>query len=151
MKKLTKVLSVLVVLTLLISSFALFACTKKAYVQQTDPGIVFTQDDEIMADVEGKFVIDYLNALQDKGVITYVAEDSAYGKFITQINDRKADSTQGESWFVYTDDADSSDAAWGTYDYEGKTLASASFGVSSLPLKKGATYAIILSKYEPVA
>ena len=148
MKKLTKILSVLVVLTLLVSAFALFACTKKSYVQQTETEVMFTIDKDIMPDCTGKFLIDYLDALQAKGEISYVAEDGAWGKFITQINDRKADSSQGESWFIYADDEENTTPAWGEYKVGEKTYYSTNYGVTSMPIKEGVTFVFMVSKYE---
>ena len=94
MKKLTKILSVVVILALLFSAIALVACTKKTYVQQTETGVVFTVDSDIMADVEGKHLIDYLKALQDKGELTFSAPQSTYGSFLEEVNGIKADSTK---------------------------------------------------------
>ena len=147
MKKLTKILSVVVILALLFSAIALVACTKKTYVQQTETGVVFTVDSDIMADVEGKHLIDYLKALQDKGELTFSAPQSTYGSFLEEVNGIKADSTKGEYWFIYSDDADNTTPAWGEYEFEGKKYYSTNFGLDDQPLKAGATYILMVSVY----
>ena len=146
MKKLTKILSVVVIVALLVTlSVSLFGCKK--YVQQTETGVVFTVDDDIMPNVEGKYLIDYLNALQDKGKLTFSAPQSTYGSFLEEVNGIKADSTKGEYWFIYSDDADNTTPAWGEYEYEGQKYYSTNFGLDSQPLKAGATYILMVSTY----
>ena len=146
MKKLTRILSVVVIIALLVVlSVSLFACKK--YVQQTDTGVVFTVDEHIMKDVEGKHLIDYLNALQDKGELTFSAPQSTYGSFLEEVNGIKADATKGEYWFIYSDDEENTTAAWGEYEYEGKKYYSTNFGLDDQPLKAGATYILMVSTY----
>ena len=147
MKKLTKILSVLVVLTLLVSAFALFACTKKTYVQQTDTAIAFTIDKDIMPDCTGKHLVDYLNALQEKGALTYEVQAMGTYNMLIKINDRTADATKGEYWFIYADDEENATGTWSTCEFEGKTYNSTDFGIDDMPIKEGVTFVFMISTY----
>ena len=89
MKKLTKILSVIAIIAILVMSFALVACTKKTYVQQTDTAIAFTIDKDIMPDCTGKYLVDYLNALQEKGELTYEVQAMGTYNMLIKINDSK--------------------------------------------------------------
>ncbi len=148
MKKLTKILSVLVVVALLVSAFALVACTKKSYVQKTETGVFFTVDSDIMPSVEGKHLIDYLKALQEKGELTYKASQGSYGSFLEEVNGITADASKGEYWFIYSDDEENTTPAWGEYEYEGKKYYSTNFGLDDQPLKAGASYILMVSTYQ---
>ena len=58
------------------------------------------------------------------------------------------EATDDHYWAVYTtlgtlDGTSYSDAQWGTWEYEGNTLASASYGVSGLPMIEGEYYALV--------
>ena len=144
MKKFTKILSVVVIVALLVTLCLAFVGCKK-YVQQIDTGVVFTVDDDIMSDVTGKHLIDYLNALQDKGKLTFSASQSTYGSFLEEVNGIKADASKGEYWFIYSDDEENTTAAWGEYEYNGKKYYSTNFGLDDQPLKAGATYILMVS------
>ena len=147
MKKLTKILSVIVVVALLFSAIALVACQKKTYVQQTDTAVIFTIDKDIMPDCTGKHLIDYLKALQEKGQITYSAEDKGSYSMLMSVNNLTADATQGEYWFIYADDEENTTATWGEYEYEGKKYYSTNFGIDDMPIKEGVTFIFMVSKY----
>ena len=89
---------------------------------------------------------DALAFFATSGEITMDGSESEYGFYITSVNGVEA---AGDSyWAVYTtlgtlDGTSYSDAQWGTYEYDGKTLASASYGVSGLPLVAGEYYALV--------
>ena len=56
--------------------------------------------------------------------------------------------TDGAFWAVYTSlGGEYADASWGTFEYEGRVLASATLGVSGLPLEKGAYFALVYTVY----
>lgn len=147
MKKLTKILSVIAIIAILVMSFALVACTKKTYVQQTDTAIAFTIDKDIMPDCTGKHLVDYLNALQEKGELTYEVQAMGTYNMLIKINDRTADATKGEYWFIYADDEENTTEAWGTYEFEGKTYNSTNFGIDDMPIKEGVTFVFMISTY----
>lgn len=93
-----------------------------------------------------KSLYDALTVFQEEEKLTFSGSESEYGFYITSVNGVEA---AGDSyWAVYTtlgtlDGTSYSDAQWGTFEYEGKTLASASYGVSGLPLVEGEYYALV--------
>ena len=143
--KITKriTLTVIVLALMLAVVLGLVACGAKP-VQIRDSEIILTYDKDVMADIENKTLLDYMNALQEKELLTF----SAPGGFVVTMNDRTPDATKGEYWFIYTDDEDYSNEAWGTYEIEGKTYKSATKGISELPIKEGKSYIFVISVYE---
>ena len=145
MKKQQKILIVVAIVALLVvSCFAFAACGKK-YVQQKDTAVYFTVDKDVMANVDGKTLQDYMDALVKKGQLTYSGDSTAYGLMINTVNDIKADASKGEYWFLYSDDDEYSNGDWGTYELNGKTYKSTTLGASSLPIKIGCTYVLMMS------
>ena len=87
-----------------------------------------------------------LEAMQKEEKLTFAGSESEYGYYITSVNGVEA--TDDHYWAVYTtlgtlDGTSYSDAQWGTWEYEGNTLASASYGVSGLPMIEGEYYALV--------
>ena len=94
---------------------------------------------------------DALAFFATSGEITMDGSESEYGFYLTSLNGREA--TDEYYWAVYTtlgslDGVESSNAAWGTWEYGGETLASASYGVSGLPLVEGELYALVWTAIE---
>ena len=106
----------------------------------------------IEAAEDGGSLEDALNALADAGEITIVSSESEYGAFITSVNGREADAAENEYWAIYTtlgelDGVAYSSSEYGTFEYAGKTLSSASYGASGLPMAKGELYILALESY----
>ena len=55
--------------------------------------------------------------------------------------------TTNTYWMLYTDDAENSNEAWGTIEYNGKNYASASLGADALVIAKGCTYIWVFTKF----
>lgn len=94
---------------------------------------------------------DALAFFATSGEITMDGSESEYGFYLTSLNGRAA--TDEYYWAVYTtlgtlDGVEYSNAAWGTWEYGGETLASASYGVSGLPLVEGELYALVWTAIE---
>lgn len=87
---------------------------------------------------EGETLYEYMCDLEEKGELSFEYSDSQYGAYVTAING--VSNTTNSSWMLYTDDAENSNNAWGTYEYEGKTLGSASLGAGSLVVVDGCVY-----------
>ena len=137
--------ALLLVVTIVVCLLSLAACgNKKQYVQQTDTAVYFTVDKDIMSDVSGKKLVDYMNALKDKGYLTYETK----GSLVITVNDKTADESKGEYYFIYSDDEENTTEAWGTTELNGKKYNSTTFGITDQPLKEGATYIFMISKYE---
>ncbi len=83
---------------------------------------------------EGETLYEYMCELEEKGELSFSSNDG----MITQLNG--VSNTTNSYWMLYTDDAENSNTAWGTYEYEGKTLGSAKLGASSLVVVDGCVY-----------
>lgn len=106
----------------------------------------------IRAEADGGSLADALKALNDAGELTCDGYEGDYGFFITSLIGVEADAAANEYFAVYTtlseyEGVAYSNAEYGTYFYNGKTLSSASYGVSGLPMVEGELYAIVLESY----
>lgn len=110
----------------------------------------------VMETEDGKSMYDALVALQADGRLTFDGSESTYGFYITSVNGIAA--TNENYWAVYTtlgtyEGVSYSDATWGTIEHSDAlgntyTLASASYGVSGLPLVEGELYALVWTAIE---
>lgn len=110
----------------------------------------------VMETEDGKSMYDALVALQADGRLTFDGSESTYGFYIMSVNGVAA--TNENYWAVYTtlgtyEGVSYSDATWGTIEHSdalGNTyaLASASYGVSGLPLVEGELYALVWTAIE---
>lgn len=110
----------------------------------------------VMETEDGKSMYDALVALQADGRLTFDGSESTYGFYITSVNGIAA--TNENYWVVYTtlgtyEGVSYSDATWGTIEHSDAlgntyTLASASYGVSGLPLVEGELYALAWTAIE---
>lgn len=124
------------------------------WVEVFDDAIVFTASSELLQLSLSTTVKNYIDVLAERGLVTFEGYESAYGYFITQINGLAEQSTAsgGYSWMLFTDFTDENgviyaDPAYGTYDYNGNTLASASYGVSYMPCVENYTYALVYMEW----
>ena len=88
----------------------------------------------------------------DAGSLDFSASESEYGLFIESVNGRAADPSANEYWAIYTtlaelDGVSYSSSEYGVFEADGKTLASASYGASGLPMQEGELYALVLESY----
>lgn len=112
--------------------------------------VAFTATSNMLNLTETTSVKDYMDALAANGELVFSGTDGGYGYFVQSFYDTKAEGNN--YWAVYTDlvtldGVTYSDAQFGTVNYEGKTLYSASYGVSSLPCVEGYTYAFVYTTY----
>ena len=131
MKTLSKILLVVLAVVMV---FGLFACNKNAdeVVIKVDSAYKMEADDTLE---------DYMDYLEDKGKLDYEEEDG----MIISINGKK--NTLNSYWMIYTSDENYSNSQWGTYEYKGKTLGSATLGATALPLNKDATYVLVYQTF----
>ncbi len=133
MKKLTKLFAFMLVLVSMMTMFACQNPTDNGDKEPSDADVIMTVS-ATEFNIEGKTLKDYMDYLVDKGELTYTIADG----MITTINGTK--NGLNSYWMLYTDDTENSNNAWGTYEVNGKTYASASVGVNLLALKDGCTY-----------
>ena len=156
MKFTKKIVLLLVVLALVCTvAFGMVACAKESTSNETKEFqlssvasvsniIVISVDNEIMADVTGKHLVDYLDALVAKEYFAYTAN----GGMVTTVNKITVDSSKNQFWAIYTDDEENSSDEWAApLVIDGKTYNSASYGIGDLPLKAGKSYVFKVSTY----
>ena len=131
MKKKLTIASILFALICALCAFA--ACSKK----DVDPVVLNTADTEYTI-TDTSTLKDYMDYLKDKGEFNYSYSEGAYGAFLESVNG--VANTTNCYWMIYTDDTENSSTEWGSYDYDGKTLGSANFGISDMPLKENTIY-----------
>lgn len=140
---------------ILIAAIAIIFCIFTACGQSSAAAkVVFSDETSVVIECteDGGTLEDALSALSEAGELSYEGSQSEYGLYITGVNGRTADEAAGEYWAIYTTlgEADGvvySSADYGTYEYDGKTCASASYGASGLPMVKGKIYVITLGKF----
>ncbi len=128
-KNLSKLLTLFLILTIL---FTFTACQSKV-----DDGIVEDVVITVSAEeysVQGKTLKDYMDYLVGEGKLTYLMD----GSLLSTVNGTS--NTANSYWMIYTDDEENSDTTWGTIEKNGKVYASATSGITSLPIKDGCTY-----------
>lgn len=150
MKKLTAIIiSALILLTLLT------ACggdPVSATIVSSAKGNGRVCDVVIRAEADGGSLLDALEYLSSEGYLTYDGYESEYGFFVTSLNGVEADASANEYFAIYTtlgeyDGVTYSSSDFAAYNYNGKTLGSASYGVSGLPMVEGELYVIVLESY----
>ena len=106
----------------------------------------------IKASAAGGSLEEAMAALKTAGKLTYDGSESEYGFYLTSVNGYTPDDSANEYWAVYTTLGDYegvsySNSEYGTYEYDGKTLSSASYGVSGLPMVEGEIYVLVVETY----
>ncbi len=84
---------------------------------------------EYSVKTDGEYVIDVLDQLNGKKGFSYDAEDGAFGKYLTAVNERSADDAAHEYFALYIN---------GEY---------ASFGISEQAISDGDVIRIVLEKW----
>ena len=145
MKKLTKIV---VVIMIMVCALSMLACSGT----EGKVTLIVVGDDTNTYELNttGK----NLSTLQD--LMDYLSqnEDFSYiasGSFLTSVNGREADASSNEFWAIYTDlkigDLPYYDSTWGTIEVNGVNYASASKGITELPLNKDTVYVLSLSSW----
>ena len=89
----------------------------------------------------GDTLEDYMDWLEEKGKLDYEEEDG----MVLEINGIK--NSLNSYWMLYTDDPNNSNSAWGTYEYKGKVLYSATYGVEQLKINKDYVYVFVYQTF----
>ena len=131
MKKMLSLMLVLVILS----------CTLLTACQKAEPLVIKDSDTYIVVKTTGQEVndmtlMDYMSKLKEKGELEFSISDG----MITSINGIANPSDYSSCWMLYTSDADNSNAAWGTVEYEGKEYGSAISGAETLKIKADQIY-----------
>ena len=94
------------------------------------------QWDALMDGKTDMLLIDYMNELAKDGKMTCKISDG----MVTSINDIDNPADFSSCWMLYTSDAENSNTAWGTVEYDGKEYGSAVSGAETLKIKADQLY-----------
>ena len=75
-----------------------------------------------------------MEELQEEGELSFTVSDG----MITELNGTKQ--TPSSYWMLYTSDRENANEQWGTCEYEGEVLGSATLGAGELAVKAGCVY-----------
>ncbi len=140
MKKFKNLSVATLIVVVMLCAFA--ACDYNA-VKTTEDVVAVTVSDKVMS-LDGKNLVDYLDELVKKGDFSY----SASNGMVTTVNGKTADyAADKTSWMIYTSDEDLGNAAWGTYEFEGKTYYSATLGIGDYPLSEGTVILFVFCQF----
>ena len=131
------------------------SCSNAADTDNASGAAVLEASDKLVvieAQSTGGSLEEAMRSLQESGLLTYDGSESEYGFYLTSVNGYTADESQNEYWAVYTtlgeyEGAEYSNSEYGTYDYNGKTCASASYGISGLVMVEGEIYVLTVESY----
>lgn len=137
-------LFVTLLLSLVMSVCCLVSCqkdgeTKAVSLEQVTETMVVMK---VTQAEENATALSALTKLKDDGLIDFVAVDSMYGAYITEVNGKQETSSgnSGYSWMLYTSDTEFSSTEYGAVEYDGVEYGQASLGASSLVVKSGHYY-----------
>lgn len=146
--------SICTVLAIILAvSLTLSACTAGKATSAAASLLESTQKIVVIeAKATGGSLEEAMAALSKSGDLTYEGAESEYGFYLISVNGYVPDSAANEYWAIYTtlgeyEGVAYSSAEYGTYDYNGKTCASASYGVSGIPMVAGEVYILTVASY----
>lgn len=108
-----------------------FAACKPQSAQGDENTVVIRPNEEVLVLGETTSLMDYLAAMQDKGLLTFTANNGMIDS-VNGIENQTSSANSGSYWMIYTSDPDFSEASYGTLDYQGETYASATVGAEQL-------------------
>jgi hypothetical protein len=132
-----KILACLLAALLLMNILLLAGCQSEPLViKESDTCIVLKVTEEAIGGNTDMVLIDYMDTLLKEGKLTCTIENG----MVTSINGIDNPADFSSCWMLYTSDADNSNAAWGTVEFEGKQYGSAISGAETLKVKPGQLY-----------
>ena len=132
-----KILACLLAALLLMNILLLAGCQSEPLViKESDTCIVLKVTEEAIGGNTDMVLIDYMDTLVKEGKLTCTIENG----MVTSINGIDNPADFSSCWMLYTSDADNSNAAWGTVEFEGNQYGSAISGAETLKIKAGQLY-----------
>ena len=132
-----KILACLLAALLLMNILLLAGCQSEPLViKESDTCIVLNVTEEAIGVNTDMVLIDYMDTLVKEGKLTCTIENG----MVTSINGIDNPADFSSCWMLYTSDADNSNAAWGTVEFEGAQYGSAISGAETLKVKPGQLY-----------
>ena len=132
------------ILMILVCVMLFTACQKEPLViKDSDTCIVIKTTQEAIGGKTDMLLIDYMQQLVDEGVLTCTIENG----MVTSINGTENPADFSSCWMLYTSDAENSNTAWGTVEYEGQTYGSAISGAEALVIKPDQMYIWVFQSF----
>lgn len=128
-KKVGSLVSLVSAVLALFSLVALAGC-KKSPVTADENTVVI----QASAEHSGKTLLAVMEELQEAGELSFTVSDG----MVVELNGTKQ--TPSSYWMLYTNDRENANEQWGTHEYEGEVLGSATLGAGELAVKAGCVY-----------
>ena len=139
-----KILACLLAALLLMNILLLAGCQSEPLViKESDTCIVLKVTEEAIGGNTDMVLIDYMDTLVKEGKLTCTIENG----MVTSINGIDNPADFSSCWMLYTSDADNSNAAWGTVEFEGNQYGSASSGAETLKIKADQLYIWVFKSF----
>ena len=137
MKKTSKIISLALAIMLLACTVLLSGCKSEPLViKDSETCIVIKTTQEAMDGKTDMLLIDYMDKLVKEGKMTCTISNG----MITSINGIDNPADFSSCWMLYTSDAENSNTAWGTVQYDGKEYGSVISGAETLKIKPDQLY-----------
>ena len=127
-RKFVSLVSLISAVLALFSLVALAGCHTSSVTADVDVVIRAT------AEQDGMTLLAVMEELQEEGELSFTVSDG----MITELNGTKQ--TPSSYWMLYTNDQENANEQWGTCEYEGEVLGSATLGAGELAVKAGCVY-----------
>ena len=139
-----RIVCALLLVTILVSMLSLSGCQSEPLViKESDTCIVLKVTEEVLSGSTDMVLIDYMDTLVKEGKLTCVIENG----MVTSINGIDNPADFSSCWMLYTSDADNSNAAWGTVEFEGNQYGSAISGAETLKIKADQLYIWVFKSF----
>ena len=152
MKKTKTLLAMVFSFILMLTATIFAACNNESYA--VDVNLLESTDKlvAIEATKTGGSLEDALKKLKETGELDYDGDMSEFGFYLTSVNGYTPDASKNEYWAIYSTLSEYegvlySNADYGTYEYKDTVCASASYGVSGMPLVEGELYILTVATY----
>lgn len=128
-KKFVSLISLVSAVLALFSLVALAGCIKSSVTADENTVVI-----RATAEHSGKTLLSVMEELQAAGELSFTVSDG----MVVELNGTKQ--TPSSYWMLYTSDQESANEQWGTFEYEGEVLGSATLGAGELTVKEGCLY-----------
>lgn len=129
--------SLFTLLLTIVLSFCFFSCKLTG---EADASLISSTNTQVVIKVEKVYgetsLLSAMESLQEKGELTFKTS----GTMLSELNGVANPADFSSCWMLYTSDAEMSNQAWGTLEYNGKVLGSAILGADSLVIAEGEIY-----------
>jgi len=134
--------SCLFVILLLVSVMLTGCKSEPLVIKDSDTCIVIKTTEEAIGGKTDMLLIDYMETMRDEG-LEFEVKDG----MIVSINGIENPADYSSCWMLYTSDAELSNSAWGTVEYDGKTYGSAVSGAETLKIKPDQLYIWVFQSF----